>query len=288
MLKSKSFYVSAVCVISAIAVVTITSMGINSNKTESANDEKSYLKNDNNEDKAEDFLDISDFKEDNEENMEDNYVFGDGKEEVISENVETGNNKKEDEDLKAEDNKNNNTEKKDDVSTVKPQNQNTVVGNEDGKSDISHIEASQEAAVVPLTFDEEAGLLWPIEGDILMKFSENGMVYYKTLGQFMKSDKILIGAAVGDKVKAAAEGKVTEIGNSRETGNYIKMSIGSGYSVVYGELDKITVKKGDKINVGQVIATVAAPSGYYSGEGTNLYFKVEENGEPVNPMYLLK
>ena len=35
---------------------------------------------------------------------------------------------------------------------------------------------------------------------------------------------------------------------------------------------------------GDVIAEVAAPTKYFSVEGTNVYFKLTKDGEPVNPM----
>lgn len=33
-----------------------------------------------------------------------------------------------------------------------------------------------------------------------------------------------------------------------------------------------------------MIASVAAPTKYYSIEGTNVYFKLTKDGNPVNPM----
>jgi len=45
----------------------------------------------------------------------------------------------------------------------------------------------------------------------------------------------------------------------------------------------IQVTEGAYVNVGQVLGAVAAPSRYYSLEGTNLYFAMTKDGEPVNP-----
>ena len=41
-------------------------------------------------------------------------------------------------------------------------------------------------------------------------------------------------------------------------------------------------------DVGDGIGTVAAPTKYYSLEGTNVYFKLTKDGEPVNPMSKLQ
>jgi len=37
------------------------------------------------------------------------------------------------------------------------------------------------------------------------------------------------------------------------------------------------------VNPGDTIGSVAAPTKYYSVEGSNLYFKLTKDGEPVNP-----
>lgn len=278
MLKSKGFYVSVVSVLCAIAVVGITSMAINGKRDDLTEDKKSYLEDDKNEDKNEK-TDIS------------GSISEDGNETINKSETQ--------EVLQNQPMINNNTDKATNEETIKNEDKkdenkpqaNENVGKTTQNEKISKKTDKDAEAVLAegkLTFNEEKGLVWPVEGEVLMKFSENEMVYYETLGQFMRSDKILIGAAVGDKVKACADGVVEEITTTRQTGQTVTMSIGSGYSVTYGELDNLTVEKGDKVKSGQIIGTVAAPSGYYSKEGTNVYFKVEENDKPVNPMYLLK
>lgn len=280
MLKSKSFYVSVVSVLCAIAVVGITSMAINSGGNNKTEEEKSYLEDDNNGDKVEEFDISEEMGEDTE---------GDGQdlnktEEVLQNQPSVPDNKDQVDNDLAQDNVSADV-KKDEKAEEKTPEKN--VEKADGTKKPGK-DAQPVLADKGLIFNEEKGLAWPINGDVIMEFSENGMVYYKTLGQFMRSDKILIGAAVGDKVKACATGVITDVTTTRETGKTVTMSIGSGYSVIYGELDNITVKKGEKVKSGQIIGTVSMPSGYYSKEGTNLYFKVVENEVPVNPMYLLK
>ena len=62
------------------------------------------------------------------------------------------------------------------------------------------------------------------------------------------------------------------------------MDLGNGYELTYGQLENITVSEGSYVSVGDGIGTVAAPTKYYSVEGTNVYFKLTKDGEPVNPM----
>ena len=139
-----------------------------------------------------------------------------------------------------------------------------------------------------LKFDEEAGLAWPASGNVIMNYSDDKMVYFATLGQYKINDAIMIGAEEGTKVLSAAKGVVTNISENEETGVTLEMSIGGDYNLTYGQLKDLTVKKGDTVNAGQLIGHIAKPSKYYVVEGSNLYFKVTQDGKPVNPMYLLK
>lgn len=38
------------------------------------------------------------------------------------------------------------------------------------------------------------------------------------------------------------------------------------------------------MEAGVFLGTVAAPTKYYTAEGTNVYFKMTKDGEPVNPL----
>lgn len=144
------------------------------------------------------------------------------------------------------------------------------------------------SALNNLKFDEEAGLAWPASGNVIMNYSDNKMIYFATLGQYKINDAIMIGAEEGAKVVSAAKGVVTNIFENEETGVTLEMSIGGDYNLTYGQLKDLAVKKGDTVKEGQLIGYIAKPSKYYVVEGSNLYFKVTQDGKPVNPMYLLK
>lgn len=138
------------------------------------------------------------------------------------------------------------------------------------------------------SFDEEKGLLWPVKGDVILKYSMNNAIYFKTLAQYKCNPGIAISAKVGTKVKAAADCQVTKIEKNDELGTVITTDIGDKYSVLYGQLDNISVNKGDELKEGDVIGTVAKPTKYYTEEGSNLYLQVIEGKESVDPMLLLR
>ncbi len=166
---------------------------------------------------------------------------------------------------------------------------------EQTKADTSEKTADEDSVAVlssknknTFSFDEEDGLLWPINGELLMKFNMDSGVYFKTLGQYKCNPAILIGGTTGAEVYSAAAGKVTEIVEDVETGMTVTMDIGNDYELVYGQLGDLKVKKGDLLSEGQVIGTLEEPTRYYVEEGCNLYFEVLEKGEPVDPMLLLR
>lgn len=139
-----------------------------------------------------------------------------------------------------------------------------------------------------LVFNKEDGLDWPVKGNIILPYSVDKTTYYATLKQYMTNPAILIASEIGTEVKASAKGIVTEIKEDARTGNTLTMDIGSGYKVVYGQLDGIQCKVGDTINAGATIGKVSKTTKYFVVEGSHLYFQVFDGDSTVDPMTLLK
>lgn len=139
-----------------------------------------------------------------------------------------------------------------------------------------------------LNFSEKDFLSWPIVGNVLINYSMDKTTYFATLDQYKYSPAIVIGATEGETITAAATGKVIDIYENEEIGNAVVMDIGGGYELTYGQLKDIQVAEGSYVENGDVIGSVAAPTKYYSIEGTNVYFSLTKDGVPVNPMGKLK
>lgn len=139
-----------------------------------------------------------------------------------------------------------------------------------------------------LTFSDSDTLIWPIVGNILINYSMDKTVYFPTLQQYKYNPAIIIQANEGDLITAASAGKVISVFEDPQIGNGVTMELGGGYEVTYGQLTNILVSEGSFVAAGDVIAEVAAPTKYYSVEGTNVYFKLTKDGTPVNPMTKLK
>lgn len=159
---------------------------------------------------------------------------------------------------------------------------------DDVMSDEVQAEAISTTVQPELDFNEEDGLVWPIVGDVLINFSMDKTIYFPTLDQYKYNPAIVISATQGENISAAADGRVTSVSYDPGTGNTVVMELGNGYELTYGQLENITVSEGSFVHVGDGIGTVAAPTKYYSLEGTNVYFKLTKDGEPVNPMSKLQ
>ena len=135
-----------------------------------------------------------------------------------------------------------------------------------------------------LSFSDNDSLVWPVVGNILINYSMDKTIYFPTLDQYKYNPAIVIQANEGDMITAAAAGKVTSVFTDPQIGNAVTTDLGNGYEITYGQLTGILVSEGSYVSMGDMIAQVAAPTKYYSVEGTNVYFKLTKDGEPVNPM----
>ncbi len=161
-----------------------------------------------------------------------------------------------------------------------------------GDAELAEVEIVTEAAPViaenkqevTLHFTGEDGMSWPVMGNVIMNFSMDERTYFATLNQYCYYPAVAISSEVEAPVAAAALGEVTKVGINEEIGQYVMMDLGDGYQATYGQLRDLTVENGDKVSRGQIIGYVAEPTKYYSLEGTNVYFKLEKDGTPINPL----
>lgn len=157
---------------------------------------------------------------------------------------------------------------------------------EGGESDTMETGAMQ-MIVANYNFPKEQVLTWPLFGDLIMNYSMDKTVYFKTLGQYRYNPALVIKAKVGTDIVSSANGVVKEVYSNAELGNILVLDIGEGYELTYGQMDNIAVNAGDVVETGTFLGTVAEPSVYYSSEGSNLYMKLTKDGVPVNPMDVL-
>ncbi len=149
-------------------------------------------------------------------------------------------------------------------------------------------DVSASAVNLPVVnFSEDTLMEWPVNGNILLDYSMDQTTYFPTLDQYKLSPAISVGAVEGAPVVAAVNGTVYSVEQNAQTGTTLTMELGNGYQAVYGQLTDLTVSEGDTVKKGTTIGYIAQPTKYYSTEGTNLYFAMRKNGEPIDPIEYL-
>jgi len=117
------------------------------------------------------------------------------------------------------------------------------------------------------------GFLWPVKGRVVSDFGA------KAKG--LRNDGINIAARRGASVKAAENGVVVYAGNElRGFGNLILVKHSGGWVTAYAHVDKVLVKRGDKVAKGRQIATVGSTGGVNSPQ---LHFEMRRGRTARDP-----
>ena len=155
----------------------------------------------------------------------------------------------------------------------------------DGSADTKKEVSKEVATATPsLHFPVEEGLLWPMDGNLIMNYSMDATIYHATLDQYKYNPAIIISGDVNNKVYSVAKGKIIDISQNEVTGMTVTVDLGDGYQAIYGQLKELNFKVGDYLESGHVIGYVSEPTKYYSVEGSNLYFELRKDGKPIDPI----
>ncbi|WP_457647701.1 peptidoglycan DD-metalloendopeptidase family protein [Profundibacter sp.] len=114
-----------------------------------------------------------------------------------------------------------------------------------------------------------ARLLFPVQGNIIRAYSS-------------KSDGIDIAAKPGTSVIAADNGTVAAITRDTDQVPILVIRHKGNLLTIYANIDKITVKKGDRVRRGQAIAKVRAANPAF------VHFEVRKDFDSVDPMPYLE
>lgn len=115
---------------------------------------------------------------------------------------------------------------------------------------------------------------WPVKGKLIGKFSANEQ----------GNKGIKIAGSRGDRIQAAADGRVVYAGNAlRGYGNLVIIKHSDDYLSAYAHADKILVKERQFVTAGQTVASMGQT-------GTNrvmLHFEIRYHGKSVDPLRYL-
>lgn len=114
--------------------------------------------------------------------------------------------------------------------------------------------------------------MWPAKGQIVTDFASSGR------------KGVDISGRLGQPILAAADGRVVYAGGGlRGYGELIIVKHNKRYLSAYAHNNRILVKEGDEVNIGQRIAEM----GSTGTESVRLHFEIRRDGKPVNPVRYL-
>lgn len=156
--------------------------------------------------------------------------------------------------------------------------------NSDASSDI--IDSRDNAATHENDSDtsDASEFIVPVTGEIIMDYSMDMPVYWKTLDQYMTHSGVDISAPKGTSVSACAAGTVTRIEEDDKLGIIVEINHGNNIISVYGNMGKENlIELGEVVSRGDIIGEVGKTSLFEFEEEDHLHFEIRKNNEPVDP-----
>jgi murein DD-endopeptidase MepM/ murein hydrolase activator NlpD len=119
---------------------------------------------------------------------------------------------------------------------------------------------------------------WPVQGGYVS--SHFGHRADPFTGASARHEGMDFAAPEGTPIYAAGLGIVSFVGERNGYGNVVEINHGNGYTTRYAHNSAMTVKVGDTVRRGEMVAKVGNNG---RSTGPHLHFEVLLNGEPVNP-----
>lgn len=125
----------------------------------------------------------------------------------------------------------------------------------------------------------------PTEGDVIMEFAMDKLLFNSTLKQWTTHKGIDIAANEDAAVKAVLAGTVESVNEDALMGQTIVIAHEGGYKSVYSNLKKeVSVAKGDKVEKDKEIGKVGKTALSEFDMASHLHFEFLVNDKSVNPM----
>lgn len=168
---------------------------------------------------------------------------------------------------------------------------NIGYGNADYASELTRLlpEGASPLAAAPLPegkadIPEGTEMIWPVDStQINNSFGDRAKPGGE--GVVTHTGVDIGGMEKGTPVYAAGKGTVKEAGFNPQDGNFVRIDHGNGQETFYAHCEKLLVKTGDTVTLGQTIATVGSTG---QSTGPHLHFEFRVNGVSQNPEAMLK
>ena len=156
----------------------------------------------------------------------------------------------------------------------------TAVSDEAEQATAEDVTYSDDALQTMLAAD--LSLSYPVAGGKVVRPFSKDSVYYKTLNVWKPHLGTDFGAALGDNVLAMCGGEVTAVTDDKLFGRTVEISVNNAVCV-YSGLGEIRVSKGDRVEKGDVIATVGTVP-FEADSENHIHAAVKVNGSYADPL----
>jgi murein DD-endopeptidase MepM/ murein hydrolase activator NlpD len=137
--------------------------------------------------------------------------------------------------------------------------------------------AAEASADAPSVTGATPTFRWPARGRVIAGFGA------KPNGQ--QNDGINLSVPEGTSIKAAEDGVVAYAGNElKGYGNLVLVRHSNGYVTAYAHASELSVKRGEQVKRGQIIAKAGQTGSVTSPQ---LHFEIRKGSSPVDPMQYL-
>lgn len=120
------------------------------------------------------------------------------------------------------------------------------------------------------------------------EYSENELIYSKTMGDWRTHTGVDFACAEGEQIKAIAYGKVKSVTDDVFYGCTVEIDHGNGVTARYCGFNKetVTVKKGGTVKSGDLLGYLGTVP-CEKADGAHLHFEISYNGKTVEPLELM-
>lgn len=152
-------------------------------------------------------------------------------------------------------------------------------------TDIAQTGAKPQANTLAVTYGKNQE--GPVTLSVLLKFPvANGTIssaFGERDGKFHQG--LDIAADTDTPIMASLTGTVKEVGENDSYGKYVLIDHGSGIETRYAHCNSISVKQGDRVNMGNEIAKVGSTG---DSSGSHVHLELLIDGTPYNPQTVLQ
>lgn len=168
------------------------------------------------------------------------------------------------------------------VASVAPSTQTSE--STEGESSRQTESTEPDESDAPTAQTEPFSLTAPVDGETVTAFAADHLAYNATTRDWRTHEGIDLGATLGQKVLAAADGTVYAIYDDENYGTTVVLRHSDGFTTHYANLsEEVSVTVGQTVARGTCLGTVGQTANAETATAPHLHFALFRENTPVDP-----